>query len=113
MRRPWLKKIDMKRIENQNPPHVYPKYVVSKTGKKKPVPCKICNPPKAQLPAGMRRIKIRPYFVRYVRKEGYVPQILLKGEWLRKIGFDCGHHVLILESSGRLLISIDRDEQSS
>lgn len=58
---------------------------------------------KPKLPAGMRRIKIQPHFIERVHKDTVVPVIMLKGEWLRKMGFECEGHVIIVEEMGRLV----------
>lgn len=68
-----------------------------------------CDPPKSVLPAGMRRIKVQQKFVARVRSSRLVPVIILAGEWLRKSGFKCQNHVLIIENNGELIIKPDTE----
>jgi hypothetical protein len=65
------------------------------------------EPEAPKLPSGTRRIKIQPRYVSRVGKNIFVPGLLLQGEWLRKLGFDCKQHVLIREESGGLVIRLE------
>jgi hypothetical protein len=65
------------------------------------------NTLKSALPVGTRRIKIQPKFVQRTYSHSVVPAILLTGEWLRKIGFECQGHVLIKEENGGLVIRLE------
>lgn len=69
--------------------------------------CGACDPPKAKLPAGMRRLKIQQKFVAQVRSSTIVPVITLAGEWLRKSGFEYQNHIIIIEKQGELIIKLD------
>lgn len=62
---------------------------------------------KSELPIGTRRIKIQPKFVQRTYDNNVVPAILLTGEWLRKIGFECEGYVLIKEEGGGLVIRLE------
>lgn len=33
------------------------------------------------------------------------PKILLKGQWLERLGFDCGDHIEVHYEKGKLIIS--------
>ena len=69
--------------------------------------CGACDPPKPMLPTGMRRIKVQQKFIAQVRSSTWVPVIILAGEWLRKSGFECQNHVIIIEKKGQLIINLD------
>jgi hypothetical protein len=64
---------------------------------------------KPELPVGTRRIKIQPKFVQRTYSKSVVPAILLTGEWLRRIGFECHGHVLIKQENGGLVIWLEGD----
>lgn len=75
---------------------------------KKKCSCGACEPPPPKLPKGMRRLKIQGKFVQRSRHYSYNPSILLTGDWLRKAGFECEDHVIIVEEPGRLIIELDK-----
>ncbi len=77
------------------------------SSKKKKCTCGVANPSKPKFPVGIRRIKIQPKFVQRVWEDKLVPQILLRGEWLRKNGFECAGHVLVMEEQGKLVIQLE------
>lgn len=55
----------------------------------------VCKPASPKLPQGMRRIKVQPKYVERTTVNSYIPMIILKGEWLRKTGFDCNSFVIV------------------
>lgn len=56
-----------------------------------------CEPRKAKLPDGQRRLKIQPKYMQYTWSNSIVPQILFQGEWLRKTGFEYNEHLIITQ----------------
>ena len=93
------------RLVSQRPGHF--KRLIMRHAKNQKCTCGAATDPKPELPAGTRRIKIQPEFVRRVGPNTIVPVILLKGQWLRKIGFECEGHVLIREVDGGLVIRLE------
>lgn len=71
--------------------------------------CGACEPRKPKLPDGIRRLKIQPKHMQYTWATAIVPQILLQGEWLRKMGFEYNEHVIITQQKGKLIIEIEKE----
>ncbi len=59
---------------------------------------------KPKLPAHLRRLKIQPKYVFGYRTSKTVPFLVLQGEWLRNVGFDCEQYVMVSTKFGELLI---------
>ncbi len=60
-----------------------------------------------EFPNSNHRLKIQGKYVSRVGGNKAVPSILLKGEWLRKCGFESNMHVRVRSQLGRLFIELD------
>lgn len=93
------------RLVSQRPGHF--NGLIMRQTKNQKCTCGATSALKPMLPTGTRRIKIHPKFVQRTYSHTVVPAILLTGEWLRKIGFECEGHVLIREVDGGLVIRLE------
>lgn len=68
--------------------------------------CGAAKTNKPKLPAHLRRLKIQPKYIFSFRASKTVPFLVLQGEWLRNMGFECEHYVIVDTKLGELVIKV-------